>query len=200
VSSLFAVGVFALSAGTTVALVPLALRLPPDRTGAGRSERALQALLLAGTVAAVLSPVQHLPVAMLPLAALVWAAARLGLRTAAVQLALTGMVALTATTRGWGPYATSSGPEAADAAVQAALVHLFVLVTGVVTLALAAATDERVEALQHAADLALHDGLTGLANRRRQRPAPADKAGRRSARVIVRPRAGELSQRLTTSS
>ena len=122
--------------------------------------------MLLGTLAAVFAPVQHLPVAMLPLAALVWAAARLGMRTAAVQVCLAGLVALTATTQGWGPYAVAAGADASNIVVQASLAHVFVLISLVVTLALATSTEERVQALDRADRLALHDALTGLPNRR----------------------------------
>ena len=102
---------------------------------------------------------QALPLAFLPIPGLVWGALRLGLRTVAMQLLVVGVVAVTLTSVGGGPFAAAAQPGGIRPETVGALTQAFLATAAVTALSLAVATTQRRAAL---ADLRSEVELSGV--------------------------------------
>jgi PAS domain S-box-containing protein len=145
-------GAFAGSHATAVLLlVPCALVLPAATARPRPAELAAQLVALAAALFMVFTPERLLPLGLLPLPVLLWAAVRFPARWVAAELVLAGVVSTTLTTAGRGPYAAvvDAGlpSEMIGVLLQAALL---VYVLG--TLPLTLLVHQQRSALSHAED------------------------------------------------
>ena len=101
------------------------------------------------------------PVELLCMPVLLWPAFRLGRRASAVSLLLVAVVAVTGTLVGYGPFVRAT-PFASLTIVQ-----LFLAVSAVVTLSLAALSSDYKVAEEQLREMVVTDPLTGLPNYRR---------------------------------
>jgi diguanylate cyclase (GGDEF)-like protein/PAS domain S-box-containing protein len=136
-----------------VVLVPLVMILP-GRAGTVRTAEvvALWAAVVAATVTVFSLP---LPLAFVPVAVLVGTGLRLGVRTAAAQLIVVGVLVATLSALGSGPFAIAGrlvGPGATGA-----LVAGFLAACALVVLALAISVAQREQALRALADQRLFE-------------------------------------------
>ncbi len=150
-------------------VVPFLLSLRSIRRGSRASwRRRVEALALFGSLAVVANVVFHLPLQIeyLVFPFLAWAAWRFGLRGAAPAALLTCAIAVWAAVRGAGPF--EHGPLWAKMATLQVF-NASVTFASFVLAAIAAERGQGIEGLQRAeeelAHMALHDPLTGLANR-----------------------------------
>jgi diguanylate cyclase (GGDEF)-like protein/PAS domain S-box-containing protein len=130
-------------------LAPLALQLPPRSGPVHRLEAALWWAAVLGSTAAVFGP-GRLPLTFLPTAVLVGAGSRLGVRAAAAQLAVAGVLVAGLSAQGGGPFAWAGRLLAPD--VTGTLVQLYLASTALVVLALAICVAQRESALTELAD------------------------------------------------
>lgn len=130
------------AAATLAVLAPAVVRRRDDACTGSPEELALQVLALTATLAWVFHPGQGLPVGFAPLLALGWAAARLGLRVVAVELAVLTATAMVATSRGWGPFGDALS-STVSAPHRETLAQVTVLVQALLCLSLSQATQQR---------------------------------------------------------
>lgn len=130
-------------------LVPLVLPLPPGLRTPHPVEASVQGVALLATILVAFGPQQTLPLSVLPLPILIWAAVRLPARWVSAELAVTGVLMSALTTLGKGPYADIAdrgfAPELVGLLLQVALV-----VYALVTLPLALTVHRQVAALASA--------------------------------------------------
>ena len=105
--------------------------------------------------------IRSYPLEYLCIPFLVWAAFRFGPREAATVTPVLAGIAIRGTLHGFGPFVAGSKNESL------LLLQVFMSIVGVMTLALAVSTAERMQAEQQVRNLAVTDPLTGLANYRR---------------------------------
>ncbi len=161
-----AVKVFWSHASAQILLVPAALTPRGGQGEAGRLETGTQWLMLLGCTALVFGPGQSLPISILPVAMLVWAAARGTTRTVLVQMAIFGVAMSLLTAVGGGPFAAVPTPRTGDPGLATTqLVQAYLLMSAFITLTLAATVQERREILSQVTALAVQDALTGVLNR-----------------------------------
>ena len=141
----------AAQAASILILVPFALPLPASLCTPRPVELAAQLAALVATILVAFIPEQTLPLAVLPLPALVWAAVRLPARWVSAELIVAGILTSVLTTLGQGPYAevTDRGfaPELVGLLLQVAL-----LVYALVTLPLTLSVHRQRAALNAARD------------------------------------------------
>lgn len=116
-------------------VTPLALARRDHGRRASSVETVLQTMLLLGTIAAVFSPLNSLPLAFLPLPLFAWAALRLPAVTIALQLLAVALLSSAATLVGWGPFGAGS-LDGIDARESIILLQVFLLVFAASTLVL----------------------------------------------------------------
>ncbi len=129
----------------------------------GEAVLALAALLLvSGLVFAgwLPGPTKDYPLAFVPMVVLIWAAMRFGRRGAAVAVAVVYAVAVRGTLQGYGPFASYPRNESL------LLLQVFICVSAVTALMLAAVVLQRRRGEDQLRVLAVSDPLTGLANYR----------------------------------
>jgi len=119
-------------------------------------------LMVAGQI--VFGPfarIRSYPLEYLCIPFLVWAAFRFGPREAATATLVLAGIAVRGTLHGFGPFVVGTRNESL------LLLQMFMSIVGVMTLALAVMTAERMRAEEQVHNLAVTDPLTGLANYRR---------------------------------
>jgi PAS domain S-box-containing protein len=128
-------------------MAPLGIAAGIRRTRRPEVEDLVQWVVVVGVTAWVFHLDQSLPLAFLPIPGLVWGALRLGLRTVAAQLLVVGVVAVTMTSVGGGPFATAAQVGGMPPETVGALTQAFLATAAVTTLSLAVATTQRRAAL-----------------------------------------------------
>jgi two-component system phosphate regulon sensor histidine kinase PhoR len=103
-------------------------------------ELALQLILLGVAVAIVFGPLQHLPLAFLPLPLLAWAAFRFSAGVTLFEIGLVSLAVTILTLLGWGPFAAAAG---GDPELLIGLIQLLTLSLGSSLLPLAVLQDDR---------------------------------------------------------
>lgn len=146
----------------------------------------ISAVLVVGLVGFYRFPVElrGFPQELLCMPVLLWASFRLGQRTAAAALLVLAVIVIFGTLHGYGPFVRAT-PFASLTIVQ-----IFMAITAVMTLALAALVSEYSAADAQLRELVVTDPLTGMANYRRLLEvlhieiARADRHGRAFAVVF----------------
>lgn len=109
-----------------------------------RAETAVQVAVLAAVTALVFAPDQHLSLAYVPLAPLVWAGLRLGVRTTALELLGVAVLVTWSSARGGGPFVH----DATAPAFSGALTQSWLAVAALLSLPLALAASQRNDLLK----------------------------------------------------
>ncbi len=129
-------------------LVPPVMAVPPRPPGVGRAEAVLLWAALVLCTVAVFGSTVLLPLSFLPAAVLVWTGLRLGVRNAAWQLVVVGLLVALLSAAGLGPFASLPAlPDPPSPRVTEALVQLFLGCCALVVLALAVTAAQRETAL-----------------------------------------------------
>lgn len=159
-----AISVAASHGSALLLLLPLLVRTPRARAKAPL-ERLAQVVLLAGLIALSFLPSGDNPLALAPVLALAWSAMRLGTRWTVGQAAVAGIAMSALTLAGRGPFVASS-VAAGNPTRAVELIQISLLILGVTALGIAAAVEDRRQALAEVERLSRHDVLTGAGNRR----------------------------------
>ena len=149
-------------AAAVLVFAPLGIAVGTRRTRRPGFEDLVQWVVVVGLTAWVFNPGQALPLAFLPIPVLVWGALRLGLRTVAIQLLVVGVLAVTLTSIGGGPFAAAARVGGLRPETVGALTQAFLVTAAVTALSLAVASTQRRAALARPAQ-------RGRAERRRAR-------------------------------
>lgn len=140
-------------------MAPLGIAAGLRRVRRPHLEDIAQWVVVVGVTAWVFHHDQSLPLAFLPIPGLVWGALRLGLRTVAMQLLVVGIVAVTLTSLGGGPFSAAGRLGGIRPETVGSLTQAFLATAAVTTLSLAVATTQRRSAL---ADLRSEVELSGV--------------------------------------
>jgi len=146
-------------AAAVLVFAPLGIAVGTRRTRRPGFEDLVQWVVVVGLTAWVFNPGQALPLAFLPIPVLVWGALRLGLRTVAIQLLVVGVLAVTLTSIGGGPFAAAARVGGLRPETVGALTQAFLVTAAVTALSLAVASTQRRAAL---ADLRSEVELSGV--------------------------------------
>src|SRR6476661_2992856 len=146
-------------AAAVLVFAPLGIAVGTRRTRRPGFEDLVQWVVVVGLTTWVFNPGQALPLAFLPIPVLVWGALRLGLRTVAIQLLVVGILAVTLTSVGGGPFAAAARVGGLRPETVGALTQAFLVTAAVTALSLAVASTQRRAAL---ADLRSEVELSGV--------------------------------------
>ncbi|GGM99791.1 hypothetical protein GCM10009721_28570 [Terrabacter tumescens] len=128
-------------------IAPLGIAVGIRRVRRPAPEDLVQWVAVVGVTLWVFHQDQPLPLAFLPIPGLVWGALRLGLRTVAMQLLVVGIVSVTMTGLGGGPFAAAREVGTIRPETVGALTQAFLATAAVTALALAVASTQRRAAL-----------------------------------------------------
>lgn len=142
-----AYAVTASHAAAVLVIAPLGIAAVTPRLRPFGLEHIVQMLVVAGMTVLVFREGQTLPLAFLPLPALAWAATRDGLRVVASQLLVVGVIAVTASSAGGGPFAAAGHRGEVSPTTVGALTQAFLVTAAITTLALAVGSTQRRRAL-----------------------------------------------------
>ncbi len=134
-------------AAAVLVFAPLGISAGTRRARSPGFEDLVQWVVTVGLTAWVFHTGQTLPLAFLPIPLLVWGALRLGLRTVALQLLVVGVLAVTLTSFGGGPFAAAARVVGILPETVGALTQAFLATAAVTALSLAVASTQRRTAL-----------------------------------------------------
>jgi PAS domain S-box-containing protein len=139
-------------AAAVLVLAPIGLAARERRSQPLGFEDVVQWAAVVGVTAWVFHSGQQLPLAFLPIPALVWGALRMGLRTVAAQLLVVGVAAVVMTSTGGGPFTSAALTGDVRPETVGALTQAFLATAAVTALALAVASTQRRNALAELRD------------------------------------------------